>query len=179
MWKYYFVNLCFVILVITVLSLQHSVGVFGPTAHEWTQTNSGPAVLGQAASFLQDTWRRGMVIKEWLMESNTSQWELFSTSNPVETDLLEARFHVANAEVFTEAMRANDRAVKELIRAETSIRAVHTLVKRNLAHQLTTITDEITDAETLERTNAIATIPFETIKSDLDHLIHSVRLSKA
>jgi hypothetical protein len=137
------------------------------------------ASLGQAASFLHDTWRRGMVIKEWLMEYNTAQWEIFSSSSPAETDLLEARFHVANAEVFTEAMSENDRAVKELIRAETSLQAVQTLVKPNLALQLTTIRDEVTAAESLERTKATFTrAPFETIKTDLDHLIERVRVSK-
>jgi hypothetical protein len=192
MWRYPILNLCFVILVITVFSLRHSVLVFGPTAHGWTETSRDPAQggerpmdlrsaasLGQAASFLHDTWRRGMVIKEWLMEYNTAQWEIFSSSSPAETDLLEARFHVANAEVFTEAMSENDRAVKELIRAETSLQAVQTLVKPNLAPQLTTIRDEITAAESLERTKATFTrAPFETIKTDLDHLIERVRVSK-
>lgn len=198
MWRHPILNLCFVIIVITVLNLRHSVSVFGPTAHGWTETDRdaaqgyaymsdgelplgrrSAASLGQAASFLHDTWRRGMVIKEWLTEYNTAQWEIFSSSSPAETDLLEARFHVANAEVFTEAMSENDRAVKELIRAETSLQAVQTLVKPNLAPQLTTIRDEVTAAESLERSKATFTrAPFETIKTDLDHLIERVRVSK-
>ena len=175
MWRHPFLNLCFVILVITVLNLRHSVSVFGPTAHGWTEeggTTEGyasmsggelplglrsAASLSQAAAFLHDTWRRGMVIKEWLMEYNTSRWEIFSSSSPVETDLLEARFHVANAEVFTQAMSENDRAVKELVRAETSLQAVQTLVKPNLAPQLTTIRDEITAAENTERAHTALT----------------------
>jgi hypothetical protein len=198
MWRYPVLNLCFVILLITVLNLRHSVSVFGPTAHGWAETDSdtaqghaylsdgelplgrrSAASLGDAASFLRDTWRRGMVIKEWLMEYNTAQWEILSSSSPAETDLLEARFHVANAEVFTEAMRENDRAVKELLRAENSLQAVQTLVKPNWAPQLTTIRDEITAAESLERTKATFTsAPFETIKTDLDHLIVHLRVSK-
>ena len=198
MWRHPILNLCFVIVVITVLNLRHSVIVFGPTAHGWTETHRDAAQrdadmsdgelpvgrrslasLGQAATFLHDTWRRGMVIKEWLMEYNTAQWEIFSSSSPAETDLLEARFHVANAEVFTEAMSENERAIKELIRAETSLQAVQTLVKPNLAPQLTTIRDEITAAESLERTKAtFSRAPFETIKTDLDHLIERVRVSK-
>jgi len=198
MWRHPILNLCFVIVVITVLNLRHSVIVFGPTAHGWTETHRDAAQrdaymsngelpmgrrslasLGHTAAFLQDTWRRGMVIKEWLMEYNTAQWEIFSSSSPAETDLLEARFHVANAEVFTEAMSENERAIKELIRAETSLQAVQTLVKPNLAPQLTTIRDEVTAAESLERTKATFTrAPFETIKTDLDHLIERVRVSK-
>jgi hypothetical protein len=198
MWRHPILNLCFVIVVITVLNLRHSVSVFGPTAHGWIETDRdaaqgyaymsdgerpmdlrSAASLSRATSFLQDTWHRGMVIKEWLMEYNTAQWEIFSSSSPAETDLLEARFHVANAEVFTEAMSENERAIKELIRAETSLQAVQTLVKPNLAPQLTTIRDEVTAAEGLERTKATFTrAPFETIKTDLDHLIERVRVSK-
>ena len=198
MWRHPFLNLCFVVLVITVLNLRHSVRVFGPTAHGWTEGRSDPtegyasmsggesplglrsaANLSHAAAFLHDTWRRGMVIKEWLMEYNTSRWEFFSASSPVETDLLEARFHVANAEVFTQAMSENDRAVKELVRAETSLRAVQTLVKPDLAPQLTTIKDEITAAENTERAHtALDRVPFETIKTNLDHLIERVRVAK-
>ena len=57
------------------------------------------------------------VFNEWLMEYNTSQWELFRALSPAETDLIEARFHVANAEVFTDGISENDRAIKELDRA--------------------------------------------------------------
>jgi hypothetical protein len=41
---------------------------------------------------------------------------VFRASSPAENDLIEARFHVANAEVFTEAMSENARAIKELAR---------------------------------------------------------------
>ena len=40
MWRYPFLNLGFVILVITIVTLQHSVIVFGPTAHSRAVTSS-------------------------------------------------------------------------------------------------------------------------------------------
>ena len=201
MWRYPFLNLCFVILVITILALQHSVTVFGPTAHsrgvtasdqsprydftldgESPRSSSAPADFNRAAAFLNDAWQRGKVLNEWLMEYNTSQWELFRASSPVETDLIEARFHVANAQVFTEAMSENDRAIKELDRAATSLKDVQTLVKDNLAPQLTTLRAEITAAELNEETEngrSPVPVPFETIKANLDHLIEIVRVSNA
>ncbi|HVO94063.1 MAG TPA: hypothetical protein VMT22_14530 [Terriglobales bacterium] len=197
MWRYPFMNLCFVIVVITVLALQHSASVFGPMAHgdsltdsdlsrEFGYTSAGessrglraPAGFHRAAGFLRDTWRRGMVIKEWLMEYNTSQWEIFNASNRAESDLLEARFHVANAEVFTEAMSEGDRALKELVRAESALKAAESLIGPHLAQQLESIDVELAAAETSERQSAFNGVPFETIKTELDHAIGSVRAAK-
>jgi hypothetical protein len=150
MWRYPFNNLCFVLLVITLLTIQHSVSVFGPAAHgsamadrEESQgfgvmldgkfPSSLQAKVRRVAVFLNDAWHRGLIFNEWLMEYNTSQWKIFSASSPAETDLIEAKFHVINAEVFTEAMRENEHAIKELARAETSLQAAQTIVKADLA----------------------------------------------
>src|SRR6266850_1081865 len=128
MWRYAFLNLCFVLLLITLLSIQHSSTVFGPGRDQWeryvftvdgvsARSSRMPAAFSRAAAFLNDTWRRGKFFNEWLMEYNASQWEIFRASSPAETDLLDAKFHIANAEVFTEAMSETDRAIKELERA--------------------------------------------------------------
>jgi len=197
MWRYPFLNLGFVILVITIVTLQHSVIVFGPTAHSRAVTSSdqsqryaftldaassrsspAPADFSRTAAFLNEIWHRGRVFNAWLMEYNTFQWELFRASSPAETDLIEARFHVANAEVLTEGMSENDRATKELDRAAASVQAVQTLVRDNLTLKLTTIRAEITAAELNEQTeDTFSTVQFETIKADLDHLIEIVRVS--
>ena len=87
MWRYPFLNLCFVILILTLLSLQHSATVFGPTAHGWVVTGDDPsegyvftlfgesprslrvpAEFSDAAGLLHSAWRRAMVFNEWLME---------------------------------------------------------------------------------------------------------------
>ena len=188
MWRYAFLNLCFVLLVITLLSIQDSATVFGPGRDQWegyvftldgeSPRSRVPAEFSRAAAFLNDTWRRGKIFNEWLMEYKASQWEIFRASSPAETDLLDARFHVANAEVFTEAMSETDRAIKELDRATMSLQEVQTLVKPDLARQLTNISAEITATEMNEQKgDTITSVPFETIKADLDHLIRVVRLS--
>ena len=192
MWKYSFSNFCFVVLLITLLALQHSTAVFGPGAHGGALSDPlgfdstsedypltgvfASREIGRAAAFLHDTWRHAMIFREWSMEYAASQWEISNASNPAETDLLEARFHVANAEVLSEAMSENDRALKELARAETSLDAVQTLVASTLDPRLKIIKDEITGAEITERAGpAFTSAPFETIKTNLDHLIESVR----
>jgi hypothetical protein len=130
-------------------------------------------------AYLSDLWRRGMVLKEWTIEANAFQWELFRASSPAETDLLDARFHVANAEVFTEAMPGNVRAIRELDRAEASLKAAEIIVEPRLIGQMKTIDDEITTVETREQSeDAFSTMPFENIKAHLDHLIAIVRSTK-
>jgi hypothetical protein len=192
MWRDPFNNLCFVLLLITLLAIQHSVSVFAPPAHGSAMESQGlgfmlegksPGSLqskfSRVAVVLNDAWHRGLIFNEWLMEYNTSQWRIFSASSPAETDLIEAKFHVVNAEVFTEAMRENERAIKELVRAETSLQAAQTIVKANLAAQLTTVREEIRDAEVDEQSEkAFSSVPFETIKANLDHLIQILHLSK-
>jgi hypothetical protein len=198
MWRYIFLNSCFVILLIALLALQHSFSVFGPTGHRSAGTDSdlsqiselasnakSPSILraredfGRAVAYLIDMWRRGMVLKEWTIEYNAFRWEILRASSPAESDLLDARFHVANAEVFTKALSKNTRAIRELDRAETSLRAAETLVEPSLARQVKTIDDEITDAETREQTeDTFSAMPFETIKVHLDHLIAMVRSAK-
>ena len=197
MWRYPFLNLCFFFLVLALFALQHSFSVFGPTAHQSARTDSDasqifalasdvnpsknvglPADFSRAVAYLYDLWRRGMVLKEWTIESNAFQWELFRASSPAETDLLDARFHVANAEVFTEAMPRTTRAIKELDRAETSVKAAEILVGPSLMGQVKTIDDEIT-VETREQTeDAFSPLPFERIKAQLDHLIAIVRSTR-
>lgn len=195
MWRYPFFNLCFVVLVMGLLAVQHSATVFAPTPpwdegretaqrYSWQDeavSRAGAlAKLGQAETFLSDTWHRGMVLKQWLLEYNTSQWEFFRSSSPVENDLLEARFHVANAEVFTEVVRESDRAIRELDRAEKSLEAARTVVEANLISQLSTVQEEMKAAEAHEQDgDALSAASFETIKADLDHLIEIVRVSNA
>lgn len=189
MWRYIVLNLCFVILVITLLALQHSSSVFGPTAHSDTSqtfelasdaespgTLHAAADLNRAVAYLYDMWRRGMVLKEWTIEYNAFRWEILRASSPAESDLLDARFHVANAEVFTEAMSKNSRATRELDRAEASLRAAGALVEPSLSREVKTIDDEIAAREQTEDT--FSTMPFETIKTHLDHVIAMVRSAK-
>ena len=190
MWKYSFFNLSFVVLLITLLAFQHSIAVFGPRAFGDSDSSQGfdstleeypsaasfaPRELARAAAFIQDTWRRAMIFREWSMEYAASQWEISNASSPAESDLLEARFHVANAEVLSEAMSANDRALVELDRAETSLADVQTSVASTLGPRLKIIEDEITAAEITERAGPIFTAaPLEAIKTNLDRLIGSV-----
>jgi hypothetical protein len=179
MWRYVFVNLCFFALLIGVFAQQHSHPVFAPPS-EVAATDSGASRLsfGKAVYLVRDFWYRGIVVKEWLMEYNLAQWEILNPAGPAETDLLEARFHVANAEVFTAVMGENDRAIKALARAETAVEAVQSLVQPKLIPRLAAVRDEILAAEAEKKSSSIAsTAPFEAIKTDLDRLITIVRSS--
>ena len=185
MWKDPFVNFYFFVLLMTLVTIQHATYLPGFTSEGGNAAESylsgsdisrrlpnAPA-LRRAAEFIDQAWRRTVVFKEWWMEYNASRWEMLNASSPAESDLLEARFHVANAEVFTEAMNEQDRAVKELARAETSLQAAERLVKPGITPQLIRVEKEITAAESA----STAAEPFDAIKSDLDRLIERQRLS--
>jgi hypothetical protein len=185
MWNQSFFNFCFLMLLLGVLTARHPSVLIGQSDetdsesnHEMAQMIVRPAEITGAVSFLETTWRRAMVMREWLLEFNSSQWEIFNAANPAETDLLDARFHVSNAEVLADAMSETDRAVMELARAQSSLHAVQSLIDRRLDPQLKTLETEISAAERTEADVAFSTVPFENMKTELDHLIQTVRASE-
>lgn len=182
MWKGPFVNFYFFVLLLSLVAIQHTNYLHGFVPDDGDAGASGSDIsrrlpnapaLRHAAEFIDQAWLRTVVFKEWWMEYNASRWEMLNASTPAESDLLEARFHVANAEVFTDAMNEQDRAMKELARAATSLEAAERLVTPHLAPQLTSVRKEIVAAESSNP----AIEPFEAIKSDLDRLIERLRLS--
>ena len=182
MWNQSFFNFCFLMLLLTLLTTHHP--LIGQNSDidldSDGQLSSAlrPAEVTEAISFFKKTWLRAMLMREWMLEYNSSEWEIFNATNPAETDLLEARFHVGNAEVLADAMSENDRAATELARAQNSLEAVQALGDRRLDPQLKTVETEITAAERSEADSAFSNVPFETIKTNLDHLIQTVRASQ-
>ncbi|MGE5219921.1 MAG: hypothetical protein ACM3SP_23210 [Chloroflexota bacterium] len=192
-----FLNFCFLMLVLIFFTIQHSASPFAPAEQDralsysensrrpWLALDGKaqiglymPANLSRAAELLDRTWRRVKIFDEWVIDYNTSRWEIFRASNPAETDLLRARFYVANAEVFTAAVSEKDRAVQELTRATKWLLAAQPLVKPELTHRLKTIQQEIVDAESNERAATTSSaVPFETIKANLDRLIELLRVA--
>ena len=182
--KYSLLNFFFFMLFVTLLAAHHPFAINGrmtqtapwfDSDNEFSNAVSLPAALTNAMVYMGNTWRRAMVMREWLLDYNMSEWEIFNAGDPAENDLLQARFHVGNAEVLTDAMRETDRAVKELARAETSLEEVQNLVKPTLSLQLKNVEGEIVAAE---QDNDLSRVPFEQIKANLDHLIQTVRSSK-
>lgn len=185
MWNQSFFNFCFLMLLLMVLTARYPLNLLGRTSDGELDADEAissstlrPAQAVDAMNFVEQTWRRAMVMRKWLLESNSSQWEIFNAANPAETDLLEARFHVSNAEVLAAAMSENGRAAKELARAENSLEAVQGLINRSVTPPLKTVESQISAAERNEQDWAFSKVPFETIKTNLDHLIQTVRASQ-
>src|SRR5512147_1949123 len=94
MWRVPLLNFFFVLVLITFLALQHSALVFAPaeTRYEhvsngwyrgpfhaesdqaWNRIRLGSGV-GAALGHLSDLWQRSMIMKEWLLEYQTADWE--------------------------------------------------------------------------------------------------------
>jgi hypothetical protein len=114
------------------------------------------------------------------MEYTAAQWDLFRASTRTETDLIDARFHVANAEVFTDAMHQNERAIKELVRADLLLQDAQSAVQDFMTDRLHSVRAEIKAAEAKERTeDGTSTVRFETLKQDIDRLIDRLHASES
>jgi hypothetical protein len=186
-------NFFFVLVLITFLALQHSASVFAPaeTRYEpdsedpyhrfhaesdqaWSRIHLGSG-LGTALGYLSDLWQRSMIMKEWLLEYHTTDWErIYATRGP-ENDLLEARFHVANAEVFGAATGEKQRAKVELDRADRYLQKAVPLVADNTLLALEAIRNELTAAKMdLETVDPKTQTSDERIKAHLDRVINSL-----
>jgi len=88
MWNQSFFNFCFLMLLITILTARHPFNVARTSDAELdadepiSSTMLGPAQVAEAITFVEKTWRHAMVMREWLMEYNSSQWEIFNAANP-------------------------------------------------------------------------------------------------
>ncbi|HWH77877.1 MAG TPA: hypothetical protein VNT76_10920 [Candidatus Binatus sp.] len=184
MWRFSYVNLSAVLFLIAVFTLQHANSAHHSSAlnpstslqgADPSSSGSGvkPVITG-AAAFLDDAFQRGRIFTDWMMEYNTTKWQRSQASSQGESDLVEARFHVANAEVFREAMRQSQKATRELTQADDLLRAAEPLLSHDLAATLTTVRQRIENAQARNQQDPTSHMTrFESIKEDLDQLIES------
>jgi hypothetical protein len=187
-------NFLFVLVLITFLALRHSASVFAPTETRYEAVNNDPhhgrfyaesdqawsrirlgSGLGTALGQLSDLWQRSMIMKEWLLEYQTSYWERIDAARGAEFDLVEARFHVANAEVFGAAMGEQRRAKIEFARADRYLQKALPVVGVSTLPALDAIRKELSAAEMdLKMTDPKTQTRDERIKADLDRVINSL-----
>jgi len=176
--------------VITILALHHSASFFAPfdgrfnplnyardRGHSYAVTDpvpsggrsgSGPRT---ALASLSELWRRSMIMKQWMLEYEASYWEKLRAARGAESDLVEARFHVSNAEVFGAAMGEKQRAKVELGRADRYLKKALPLVADDTLVAVETIRKELSAAKLdLERAGTDTYTSDERIKTDLDHM---------
>lgn len=199
MWRVIVLNLCFVIVLITILALQHSASVFTPIERgyeplssdsyggrfhaesdpAWSRIRFGNG-LGTAVRHLSDLWQRSMIMNEWLLEYQTTYWASIDAARGAENDLVEARFHVANAEVFGAAMGEQRRAKIELERAEDYLIKTRPLIDENVRPNLETVEKEIGAAKMhVESMGSGIREPYDRIKTDLDPMIEKLHFTNA
>ena len=194
MWRVPLLNFFFVLVLITFLALQHSASVFAPAETRYEPVSNGSyrgrfyaasdqawsgirlvSGLGTALGHLSDLWQRSMIMKQWLLENQTSYWERIDAAPGAENDLVEARFHVANAEVLGAATGEKQRAKIELDRADRYLQKAVPLVADNTLPALEAIRKELSAAEMdLEMTDPKTQTRDERIKTDLDRAINSL-----
>ena len=185
MWRQPLMHLFFILILITFVAIRHSASVFvpGEKVDAWSEDNPGWA-QGDAAvadksqmaiDDLRNLWQRTMILKEWMVEYQAASWESLFAPRGAASDLLDARFHVANAEVFGAATSEIQKAESELERADRDLQTALPLVTASMLPALNAIRKELSDAklqlENLEPGTATAD---EQIKADLDQAIASL-----
>ena len=190
MWRKPFLHLTFVILLLSMLTMRELAVVTEPSeddfiseAHrslmlvnvDYLGKLSAPlAPIGQA---LVQLWQQTQILAEWPIENNTAQWEKFYASTAAEKELIEARFHVENAEVYEWSIKSPQKTVRELNRAEGFLDdARPSIDKTPVLASIEQVTREIElmKADTNEK-RISQPANYEAVKTDLDHMIHSIR----
>ena len=174
-----FLNFCLVVFLITLLGIQRSVSVFRPTNGGSVLTNYDTYPtrsdvhhgFGRPAGYLKNLWQRSVVLREWMLEYETINWGRLQAASGAKADLAEARFHVANAEVFDVAMGEAQRANLELERAQNYLLETQPLIVGKLIFTLKSIRQEVEAARVDSQTTGSIDIErYERIKTDLNHM---------
>jgi hypothetical protein len=191
MWKFHFANLCIVLFLAALLAARHTTSVREVNengymlAHSGEQSNHADSVFERSwtdtfpgisiIDYLNGFWQRAMIMRQWILEYETANWGKVHAKSGAEDDLVEARFHVANAEVFGVALVKKQRAKAELDRADRYLQKALPLVAQDMMPVVKAIEKELTDAKAdLETADPDAEATDEQIKTDLDWAIASL-----
>jgi hypothetical protein len=182
MWRQRFLNLTFVLLlmILTMRNLafvtQQSEQVQAPSARPNGGYSQLSASLAPVVRDLGQLWRRTQILAEWPIENNTTQWEKFYASTIVEKELIDARFHVENAEVYEWSIENPKKTIAELNRAERVLSDARPSIQKPLLATIERVTKEL---ETMEADTsgegASQPANYEAVKTDLDHVIDRIR----
>ena len=186
MWRLPILNLCFLLILITILTLQHSAAVFAPFersdgsgdplgAHRLRGNASLDNGLWTALDYLSELGQRSRIIKDWYLENRTPSWDRRRAAPGVENDLLEARFHVANAAALSAATSDRHRTTTELDRADKCLQKAMGGVGEHLRPFVSAVRGELTQAKReLDRGDPDTDTRDEQIKIDLDAVLQAL-----
>jgi len=182
-------NLCFILVLITLLALRQSAVVFAPDAFSnesasdhglfkaYWNVNPVTRELRAILGYLSDWRQRSRILNEWFLEYKNASWERFRAAQSAEFDLVEARRHIANAEVFGVVTGEKRRAKIELVNANSDLQKALAGIARGLKPVANAIFAEIAQTKLdLEMDRLDSEINNdEQIKNDLDSLIQLLR----
>ena len=189
-----FLNLTFIILLFALITMQKLAPLEPYFENDRVEFRAGSAKdpgfpiqpdtrrLGQLAGFfrrlansLAETRQRTEILAEWPLESNTVQWSEYYATTPVEKDLIAARFHVENAEVYGWALKNQQKTMAELNKAERFVQDARPLIKNPALITIDTVASELEMMKTdAAGEGAGRPANYETVKKDLDRVIRWV-----
>ena len=127
----------------------------------------------------ESLFQRAKLFSEWLVEYKTVQWCRAQAENIVESDLNEARFHLANAELFDLVMGDGRKGNQELDRADRYLTEAQTLTSDKVKSMVESIRGELTALRLdLGPKESISRDRLEHLKFELDRLIDGVHFGR-
>jgi hypothetical protein len=190
-----FLNLTFFVLLLTIMTMREWTPLMQRSEDDFAEFNDGAVraresstlaggiyinqFLGRIADVLAQVRRRTEILTEWRIENNTTQWERSYASTSVERDLIEARFHVDNAEVYEWSIENRQKTMAELNQAERFLQDARPLLGKPALATIERVTKEL-EIMKIDATGEGASQPanYETVKTDLDRLIDSARAAR-
>jgi hypothetical protein len=176
----------FVLALITIFVLQQT-ALFPPTNAARRLASPGakflvttPTIFSHSALTLDRTrfgnlLHRSVIIKSWYLDAQAISWAKSRAGFGAESDLLEARWHVGNAEAFAAAMDEPQKARSELDRADELMQRVLPAINQDLQFIVQAIRSEIEKGKyQLDRGDSNSEALDEQIKTDLDWIIDTV-----
>jgi hypothetical protein len=190
-----FLNLTFVILVLTMMTVQRLAPRTQASEEDFTEfsqsvaearssygLSDGGSTTGLAKSLVRvahhfaQAWERAEILAEWRIENESADWEKAYASTIVEKKLIDARAHVENAEVYEWAIKNRQKTMAELNQAEHSLENARSLVKTpalatidRVARELEFMKIDASDEQASRMGD------YANIKMDLDRVIDWVR----
>jgi hypothetical protein len=195
MWRLPFLNLTFMFLLLAIMTMQKLAPGTQHLESDLSEFSEGaPQVrahsvrldaryLSQLSAFFTDiadhlaqVWQRAEILAEWPIENDTAHWYESYAPTSVEKDLIEARFHVENAEVYVWSIKNRQKTMAELNQAERFVQNARPLIKRPALMTIDAVTKELEIMKSnIPGEGASRPANYETVKTDLDRVIDWVR----
>jgi hypothetical protein len=127
----------------------------------------------KVGSSIKELWERGESLAERALDYQTATWDKFQSSRPDANDLIEAKLHVAYAEIYEFTRGETQKSAKELEKAESYLRKAELRMTKNEKTAMDSVEKDLKEVKTdLGKNYPGERERYATIRESLSQLIH-------